>query len=182
MPVAPRPMSGWDLGQRFSDRKSTRLNSSHANISYAVFCLKKTNKDTAGNAHPPHAPSQSTGAAREIAGPPQPPVTAAHRNGNVDAAIAYAPHRWSKRTISDNVSGDVVSVRGGRSCGLDAFLCCRHRRGWLDAASPHRRGGLPGQQWLGGVSWVGSDSCPVFFPGPPPPTFPPLPPPAPPRP
>src|SRR3712207_8819258 len=26
-----------------SDRKSTRLNSSHANISYAVFCLKKNN-------------------------------------------------------------------------------------------------------------------------------------------
>src|SRR3712207_9021126 len=25
----------------FQDRKSTRLNSSHANISYAVFCLKK---------------------------------------------------------------------------------------------------------------------------------------------
>src|SRR3712207_8442308 len=25
-----------------TDRKSTRLNSSHANISYAVFCLKKT--------------------------------------------------------------------------------------------------------------------------------------------
>src|SRR3712207_7485229 len=34
------------VGQRFMghhsiDRKSTRLNSSHANISYAVFCLKK---------------------------------------------------------------------------------------------------------------------------------------------
>src|SRR3712207_8103997 len=27
--------------QHFPDRKSTRLNSSHANISYAVFCLKK---------------------------------------------------------------------------------------------------------------------------------------------
>src|SRR3712207_7953454 len=27
--------------QREADRKSTRLNSSHANISYAVFCLKK---------------------------------------------------------------------------------------------------------------------------------------------
>src|SRR3712207_7095856 len=26
---------------RHADRKSTRLNSSHANISYAVFCLKK---------------------------------------------------------------------------------------------------------------------------------------------
>src|SRR3712207_8597141 len=28
-------------GDRAEDRKSTRLNSSHANISYAVFCLKK---------------------------------------------------------------------------------------------------------------------------------------------
>src|SRR3712207_7731594 len=28
-------------GARAQDRKSTRLNSSHANISYAVFCLKK---------------------------------------------------------------------------------------------------------------------------------------------
>src|SRR3712207_8569475 len=28
-------------GKRLLDRKSTRLNSSHANISYAVFCLKK---------------------------------------------------------------------------------------------------------------------------------------------
>src|SRR5258707_8523875 len=27
--------------RRLGDRKSTRLNSSHANISYAVFCLKK---------------------------------------------------------------------------------------------------------------------------------------------
>src|SRR3712207_8478118 len=30
-----------DLVSNFKDRKSTRLNSSHANISYAVFCLKK---------------------------------------------------------------------------------------------------------------------------------------------
>src|SRR3712207_8850056 len=29
---------------RREDRKSTRLNSSHANISYAVFCLKKKTK------------------------------------------------------------------------------------------------------------------------------------------
>src|SRR3712207_7293282 len=34
--VRPRP--------RRRDRKSTRLNSSHANISYAVFCLKKKTK------------------------------------------------------------------------------------------------------------------------------------------
>src|SRR3712207_7478867 len=34
---------GVDLGAQVArgDRKSTRLNSSHANISYAVFCLKK---------------------------------------------------------------------------------------------------------------------------------------------
>src|SRR3712207_7745508 len=31
--------------QTFEDRKSTRLNSSHANISYAVFCLKKKKKN-----------------------------------------------------------------------------------------------------------------------------------------
>src|SRR3712207_8404007 len=31
-------------GAHLRDRKSTRLNSSHANISYAVFCLKKKNK------------------------------------------------------------------------------------------------------------------------------------------
>src|SRR3712207_8645229 len=43
---------GWDRGWRGSlglrDRKSTRLNSSHANISYAVFCLKKKKKDVTG--------------------------------------------------------------------------------------------------------------------------------------
>src|SRR3712207_7432426 len=32
------------LGDGGVDRKSTRLNSSHANISYAVFCLKKKKK------------------------------------------------------------------------------------------------------------------------------------------
>src|SRR2546427_6527614 len=31
------------------DRKSTRLNSSHSQISYAVFCLKKKKKDTNTN-------------------------------------------------------------------------------------------------------------------------------------
>src|SRR3712207_7512158 len=31
-------------GDSGGDRKSTRLNSSHANISYAVFCLKKKKK------------------------------------------------------------------------------------------------------------------------------------------
>src|SRR3712207_7879517 len=36
---------GYSVIERPPDRKSTRLNSSHANISYAVFCLKKKEKD-----------------------------------------------------------------------------------------------------------------------------------------
>src|SRR3712207_9023807 len=39
--LAVGPISG-----RRTDRKSTRLNSSHANISYAVFCLKKKQSPT----------------------------------------------------------------------------------------------------------------------------------------
>src|SRR3712207_7125847 len=34
-----------------SDRKSTRLNSSHANISYAVFCLKKKTLQAPSQSH-----------------------------------------------------------------------------------------------------------------------------------
>src|SRR2546430_13422291 len=34
------------------DRKSTRLNSSHSQISYAVFCLKKKKKTNKDNTHP----------------------------------------------------------------------------------------------------------------------------------
>src|SRR5690554_7608481 len=36
------------------DRKSTRLNSSHVRISYAVFCLKKKKQDTERAAHDTH--------------------------------------------------------------------------------------------------------------------------------
>ena len=36
----------WPKGKGILDRKSTRLNSSHANISYAVFCLKKKKQKT----------------------------------------------------------------------------------------------------------------------------------------
>src|SRR2546430_12402887 len=34
-----------------TDRKSTRLNSSHSQISYAVFCLKKKNRNTTIHRH-----------------------------------------------------------------------------------------------------------------------------------
>src|SRR2546430_7600066 len=38
---------GETLAAHWRDRKSTRLNSSHSQISYAVFCLKKKKKNTA---------------------------------------------------------------------------------------------------------------------------------------
>src|SRR5205814_8816241 len=40
-PVKPRPASMVTTSRSIRDRKSTRLNSSHLGISYAVFCLKK---------------------------------------------------------------------------------------------------------------------------------------------
>src|SRR5689334_23945201 len=39
-------MPAQEVRQRLRDRKSTRLNSSHSSISYAVFCLKKKKKRT----------------------------------------------------------------------------------------------------------------------------------------
>src|SRR6266498_4795059 len=41
---SPRPARPADGARRPRDRKSTRLNSSHVRISYAVFCLKKKKK------------------------------------------------------------------------------------------------------------------------------------------
>src|SRR2546427_8433704 len=42
--------------RRVLDRKSTRLNSSHSQISYAVFCLKKKNNHRDAFTCPPHTP------------------------------------------------------------------------------------------------------------------------------
>src|SRR3712207_7170224 len=42
--VSPLISLTFQVQEPTADRKSTRLNSSHANISYAVFCLKKKNK------------------------------------------------------------------------------------------------------------------------------------------
>src|SRR2546430_5152655 len=40
---ADQKKARWELYSDHKDRKSTRLNSSHSQISYAVFCLKKKN-------------------------------------------------------------------------------------------------------------------------------------------
>src|SRR3712207_8711856 len=45
MGIAARELRRQGYAGPFIDRKSTRLNSSHANISYAVFCLKKKQQE-----------------------------------------------------------------------------------------------------------------------------------------
>src|SRR5438445_1146272 len=78
----PNPCGPWkDSPESFSktDRKSTRLNSSHANISYAVFCLKKKNyrSDHASAANSPgsnyraahYAVRSATATARHLGDP-----------------------------------------------------------------------------------------------------------------
>src|SRR2546430_8980882 len=44
LPLAAKAVAKAAREQEAEDRKSTRLNSSHSQISYAVFCLKKKNK------------------------------------------------------------------------------------------------------------------------------------------
>src|SRR3712207_7637510 len=63
-PRVDRPRVGGPAGGRaaadlrpLQDRKSTRLNSSHANISYAVFCLKKKKKKILLSLPPQSPPS-----------------------------------------------------------------------------------------------------------------------------
>src|SRR3712207_7608436 len=52
--AADDPLRG--LVEQHLDRKSTRLNSSHATLSYAVFCLKKKTKQHTSGLHPPSHP------------------------------------------------------------------------------------------------------------------------------
>src|SRR5256886_13734017 len=69
-PPGPHP------GRDRRDRKSTRLNSSHSQISYAVFCLKKKKKERAHN-----IPQCS------------PPSTVALTSQRVDLTLALWQHR-----------------------------------------------------------------------------------------
>src|SRR2546430_11520556 len=54
--TARRVRLGFRLGAEREDRKSTRLNSSHSQISYAVFCLKKNKADVRPGLWPRRVP------------------------------------------------------------------------------------------------------------------------------
>src|SRR3712207_9004201 len=91
-PPAPVPVFGptdWVSHVRPLDRKSTRLNSSHANISYAVFCLKKTNSLYWPSPSPPSPLSPSP------APPPstsRPPTTPSPSLLSSYLPLSYFPH------------------------------------------------------------------------------------------
>src|SRR2546426_1569057 len=69
-------------GVAVGDRKSTRLNSSHLVISYAVFCLKKKNRNrSAGDHRPPPSSSGPPGGRRLLSGAPE---------GMVDSGCRWA--------------------------------------------------------------------------------------------
>src|SRR2546422_4276313 len=65
-----------------SDRKSTRLNSSHGYISYAVFCLKKKKKTN------------------EVKQDPPPPPTATHHNQTLRASVNQTDHELLQHPAS----------------------------------------------------------------------------------
>src|SRR5256886_8050599 len=64
LPTHLAPATGHEHGERHDDedRKSTRLNSSHSQISYAVFCLKKkkTPQQTTSSTRSSHRPFASS--------------------------------------------------------------------------------------------------------------------------
>src|SRR3989440_2593425 len=85
----PSVISGSRSARRSSsaDRKSTRLNSSHDQISYAVFCLKKkknvhlslTAATTVLNRHTPNPPGPNTPLSPPPTGPARPTAPPTHR-------------------------------------------------------------------------------------------------------
>src|SRR2546430_3341501 len=60
------------VGMRRIDRKSTRLNSSHSQISYAVFCLKKKKQTHSTPTHK-DTPAAYTGTSARPESPPHSP-------------------------------------------------------------------------------------------------------------
>src|SRR5207253_5448091 len=85
--TAPQPALSVSRTSIREDRKSTRLNSSHVAISYAVFCLKKKNNHQLPLLHP-----DKRGRQRPGQHPPDPSLILQHRTtryGNLHLARAH---------------------------------------------------------------------------------------------
>src|SRR5207249_5566322 len=77
------------------DRKSTRLNSSHVSISYAVFCLKKKKKKMAGHAlcavNDTHATTSTPKTLAASESLPSRPYSGTHRNRQPPHTLVIYP-------------------------------------------------------------------------------------------
>src|SRR5256886_7074662 len=72
------------------DRKSTRLNSSHSQISYAVFCLKKKkHNNTTHNHFPRHLTAYDSGVHLSLVRHHQ--LRAYHKGGRAELRLLHAP-------------------------------------------------------------------------------------------
>src|SRR2546430_3577061 len=79
----PRSRSTSGISAR--DRKSTRLNSSHSQISYALFCFKKTNS-------PNYAFSSAHVQDPQHGGPPSEQIRLSNALKNVSLVLQYSGH------------------------------------------------------------------------------------------
>src|SRR3954462_1341510 len=84
-------MTGVQTYQIGRDRKSTRLNSSHTIISYAVFCLKKSSTRRAARSRlsPQVPPSSNAGCLPPVSVPP-PRLHPSNRRGFTPAGVTPA--------------------------------------------------------------------------------------------
>src|SRR5215218_9226455 len=71
------------------DRKSTRLNSSHTVISYAVFCLKKKNRDCSGRERQRLERMQALGSTAPAMGSNGPRSSFAHCSAEYHPALSF---------------------------------------------------------------------------------------------
>src|SRR5256885_8830217 len=111
------------IRQMMTDRKSTRLNSSHLVISYAVFCLKKKKEEKVGFEARGTIPSARRSESRQPHSRSHPDAPYAHRHHR------RRPHRGRQPAPSHDV-GDRPGHRQGRAA--------REHRQPLQIA-PHRR-------------------------------------------
>src|SRR3712207_7672578 len=96
-PSVPEPAAPSDVPpiNAAPDRKSTRLNSSHANISYAVFCLKKkkTKPETAAGTPPTTTLPQASQPKNHLTSHPRSyKAHTTHRHNSSNTNLEYAAY------------------------------------------------------------------------------------------
>src|SRR5690348_8768292 len=165
--VAPRrdrvgdrrgPRSRAVAGPVCGDRKSTRLNSSHPSISYAVFCLKKKTPDPTRSTNLPALPEPPVVPTGETPAPPsphqrkaelQPPVAPAATPPLPPLALAVAPEPVAASDLESEIDAAAEERRVAAEIADT-----------LGSAIE----GVLASKWYGTGEWQGAPPpAPVFF-------------------